>query len=270
MLRVTVPDVRAWRDGMDADGQAPATLNARVSAVSAFYSFMREAAIEARLPVQVANPAHAQFIKRTAKDPVSPTAALTRANAHRLMAMPVGDDVLALRDRAILNVFLYTAVRIGTACRLACDDFHDDVDDPVLEVHEKGRGRSKRRIGVHAHCAEAVREYVAAAGIVAGPLFRARKNSRSRGLGETAISTPSMYRMLLGYLEQLPHSLVEGGGCRYSPHSLRATTATLLDEAKVPIKRIQELLGHKDIRVTQGYIKLLRDTRKSASHDVPL
>jgi hypothetical protein len=42
--------------------------------------------------------------------------------------------------------------------------------------------------------------------------------------------------------------------CRYSPHSLRATTATLLDEAGVPIKRIQELLGHKDIRVTQAYI----------------
>ena len=54
------------------------------------------------------------------------------------------------------------------------------------------------------------------------------------------------------------------------PHSLRATTATLLDEAGVPIKRIQELLGHKDIRVTQAYIKLLRDTKKSASHDVPL
>jgi integrase len=38
----------------------------------------------------------------------------------------------------------------------------------------------------------------------------------------------------------------------------------------VPIKRIQELLGHKDIRVTQAYIKLLRDTKKSASHDMPL
>jgi integrase len=37
-----------------------------------------------------------------------------------------------------------------------------------------------------------------------------------------------------------------------------------------PIKRIQELLGHRDIRVTQAYIKLLRDTRKSASHEMPL
>jgi integrase len=54
--------------------------------------------------------------------------------------------------------------------------------------------------------------------------------------------------------------------CRYTPHSLRATTATLLDEAGVGIKKIQELLGHRDIRVTQTYIKLGNDTRKSASH----
>ena len=39
--------------------------------------------------------------------------------------------------------------------------------------------------------------------------------------------------------------------CRYTPHSLRATTATLLDEAGVGIKKIQDLLGHRDIRVTQ-------------------
>lgn len=76
------------------------------------------------------------------------------------------------------------------------------------------------------------------------------------------------------YLERLPGAMVEADDgsrdCRYSPHTLRATTATLLDEAGVPIKRIQELLGHKDMRVTRAYIKLLRDTKKSASHDMPL
>lgn len=58
--------------------------------------------------------------------------------------------------------------------------------------------------------------------------------------------------------------------CRYTPHSLRATTATLLDEAGVGIKKIQDLLGHRDIRVAQCHIKLGDDTRKSASHEVPL
>ena len=94
------------------------------------------------------------------------------------------------------------------------------------------------------------------------------------------MSQATMYGLLLSYLERVPGGMVEEEcddgrwleqeRCRYSSHSLRATTATLLDEAGVPIKRIQELLGHKDIRVTQAYIKLLRDTKKSASHDMPL
>lgn len=270
LLKVTVPDVQAWRDEMEAGGAAPATLNARITAVSRFFKYMREAAIEMRLPIQVPNPAHAQFIKRETTDPVRPTVPLTRTKAHRLMSLPTGDDVLAVRDRAILAAFLYTGIRIGTACRLTLSDFHDDPENPVLSVKEKGRKGSKRRLGAHFHCAEALREYIEVAGLEKGALFRARLNPRSKKLSEKPISQPSMYRLLLSYLERLPHSKDKEGRCRYSPHSLRSTTATLLDEAGIGIKRIQALLGHKDIRVTQQYIKLGDDTRKSASHDVPL
>ncbi len=277
MLSVSVDEVRAWRDFMVGDpndpeaGQAPATVNARVSALSAFYNFMREtAATELKLPVVVSNPAHAQFIRREGTEPRTPTIALKRNQAHKLMSLPKGDSVLATRDRAILAVFLYAGIRIRTACVLTVSGFQDDSEDPVLEISEKGRGKSKRRIGIHAHCAEALREHLTASRILEGPLFRARKNARSEELGATQISQPSMYRLLLSYLERLPHSRGDKGKSRYTPHSLRATTATLLDDAGVPITRIQELLGHKDIRVTEGYIKQLRDTRKSASHDVPL
>jgi len=127
-------------------------------------------------------------------------------------------------------------------------------------------------------CAEALRDYLERSGLSKGPLFRARTNPRSAKLGDRTMSQAAMYRLLLSFLERVPGAMVEEElpdgtnkkRCRYSPHSLRATTATLLDEAGTPIKRIQELLGHKDIRVTQAYIKLLRDTRKSASHDMPL
>jgi len=88
------------------------------------------------------------------------------------------------------------------------------------------------------------------------------------------MSEVALYRLALSYLERLPQAMVthEDGSttCRHSPHSLRRTTATLLHEVGVPIERIQELLGHKDIRVTRGYVKSSADTRKSASHDVPL
>lgn len=302
-LSASVPDVRGWRDELAAAGKAPATLNARLSAVSGFYRFMREVSVtELKLPIQVPNPAHAQFIGRESPEPVSPTSALTLSKAKRLIALPSRDHVLredeflakrykdnpsgledqlgvlVARDRAILATFLYTGARIGSVCALHIADLHDDEDDPTLSFHEKGRSRSKRRIGINFVCAEALRDYVERAKIEKGPLFRARLNPRSAKLGARAMSQAAMYRLVLSYLERLPGAMVEEERpdgtskkrCRYSPHSLRATTATLLDEAGVPIKRIQELLGHKDIRVTQAYIKLLRDTKKSASHDVPL
>lgn len=72
-----------------------------------------------------------------------------------------------------------------------------------------------------------------------------------------------MYLIILRYLEQLPGSLKEvelGDGtvktqCVYTPHSLRATTATLLLDAGVDIAKVQELLGHRHITTTQIYDK---------------
>jgi site-specific recombinase XerD len=58
--------------------------------------------------------------------------------------------------------------------------------------------------------------------------------------------------------------------CVYTPHSLRATTATLLLDAGVDIAKVQELLGHRHITTTQIYDKRRRTAKESASHDVPI
>jgi site-specific recombinase XerD len=58
--------------------------------------------------------------------------------------------------------------------------------------------------------------------------------------------------------------------CVYSPHSLRATTATLLLDAGEPIESVQDLLDHKHITTTQIYDKRRLSVRDSASHKVPI
>jgi site-specific recombinase XerD len=58
--------------------------------------------------------------------------------------------------------------------------------------------------------------------------------------------------------------------CVYTPQSLRATTATLLLDAGVDIRKVQDLLGHRHITTTQIYDKRRRSTSESASHDVPI
>jgi site-specific recombinase XerD len=58
--------------------------------------------------------------------------------------------------------------------------------------------------------------------------------------------------------------------CAYTPHSLRATTATLLLEAGVDIIKVKDLLGHRHVTTTQIYDKRRRGLKEGASHDVPI
>jgi site-specific recombinase XerD len=83
-----------------------------------------------------------------------------------------------------------------------------------------------------------------------------------------------MWRLIENYLERLPGAtkdvLREDGTtcceCVYTPHSLRATTATLLLDAGVDIIKVKDLLGHRHVTTTQIYDKRRRSTSESASH----
>ena len=277
MFRVSVADVQAWKDDMLGLQRAPKTINRRVSSVSSFYRYLAGVASEMRLPITVPNPAHAQFIARMNSDPINETKALSATRSRQLMGLPSGEGVIASRDRAILKFFLYSAARIGTACRLRVDDFHWDEDDTKMRLREKGH--HVRTIGLHFAAAEAVSEYLDHAGIVSGPLFRPRSGPRGSNLAPRHLTTTAMYEIVMGYLEQLPGALqpievAEDADpqwrCIYSPHSLRATTATLLLDAGVDITKVQDLLGHRHITTTQIYDKRRRTTAESASHDVPI
>jgi site-specific recombinase XerC len=62
----------------------------------------------------------------------------------------------------------------------------------------------------------------------------------------------------------------KGLECIYLPHSIRATTATLLLDSSVAIESVQDLFDHKHITTTQIYDKRRRSVRDSASHKVPI
>lgn len=112
-------------------------------------------------------------------------------------------------------------------------------------------------------------EYLDKAGIEKGPLFRARRGTWSEVLSERPMAPATMYLTIQAYLEQLPGA-IKDERCVFTPHSLRATTATLLLDAAVDITKVQELLGHRHITTTQIYDKRRRTTSESASHDVPI
>src|SRR5271165_6802297 len=163
LLRVSILDVQAFKEQMGQHGGAPKTINRRISSLSSFYKFLSGAAAELRLPITVPNPAHAQFISREVSDPVDETRALSETRARQLMGMPAGNSLLDIRDRAILKFYLYTGARIETGCKLSVSDFHQDGDEATLRFQLKG-ARAKTK-GIHFSAAEAITEYIKAAGI---------------------------------------------------------------------------------------------------------
>lgn len=272
LLTVSVDDVMAWRNSLDSSGAAPKTINRRIASVSSFYKYLQAVAAEMRLPIVVPNPAHAQFIGRSSRDPLEETKALTATRARQLMGLPAGDDLVAYRDRAIIRFYLYSGARLAAGCRLRAQDFHFEAEEATIRINEKGQKR--RTIGLHFAAADAISEYMKYAGIDSGPLFRPRSGPRSKTLANRQLSAHAMYRLLQKYLQQLPHSMRKDDGgalrCIYTPHSLRATTATLLLDSGVDIVKVQALLGHRHVTTTQVYDKRRRTAKDSASHDVPI
>jgi integrase/recombinase XerC len=272
LLTVSITDVQSFRKVMLDAKAAPKTINRRISSLSSFYKYLQGAAAELRLPITVPNPAHAQFIARESPDARDETRALSLVRARQLMNLPAGESVLDYRDRAILKLYIYSGIRLTTGCRLMVEDFHLDEGEATIRLIEKGN--KHRTIGLNPVAAQAIDEYLHRAELTSGPLFRPRRAPGSEELAGRAMGEVTMYRAILGYLERLPGAMKEYTGkdgkprqrCIYTPHSLRATNATLLLDGNIDIRKVQELLGHRHVTTTQIYDKRRRGTSDSASH----
>jgi integrase len=227
LLRVSVHQVQAYRDWLVGQAAAPKTVNRRLSSLSSFYKYLGAAAAELRLPIIVPNPAHAQFLPRAAGDPVEETQALTIARARQLMGLSAGEALPACRDRAILKFYVYSGVRLDTGCRLQVGDFRQDDRGATIRINEKGARR--RTIGLHYNAAQAIQEYLDHAGLTGGPLFRPLRSSRASEpkLADRPFTPTGMYKLIAGYLAQLPGAIYEEQRPDGAPEQRRLYTPPL-------------------------------------------
>ncbi len=152
------------------------------------------------------------------------------------------------------------------------EDLHIDEGEATIRLLEKGN--KHRTIGLNPVAAQAIDEYIHRAGLTSGPLFRPQRSPSSDELAERAMSEVTMWRVIVGYAKRLPGAMKEVTGKDgkprmrwiYTPHSLRATTAALLLDGTVDIRKVQDLLGHRHVTTTQIYDKRRRGTSDSASH----
>ena len=177
------------------------------------------------------------------------TPEITIKQARKLLSSINTDNVVGLRDKAIMSILIYTASRVGAVARLKLKDLYDTGDQYCLHFLDKG-GKS-REIPVRHDLQGLLRFYLQSTGSNLGdatdhPLFRTSIR-KTKTLSVRPMSAGDIGRMIKRRMKAC------GLPLRLSPHSFRVATITDLLHQGVPLSDVQHLAGHADPRTTKLY-----------------
>ncbi|HEV3141219.1 MAG TPA: tyrosine recombinase XerC [Vicinamibacterales bacterium] len=213
----------------------------------------------------------------TPKRDVRMPAHLSEREMEALIASAPDDTPLGRRDRAILELFYASGLRLGELCGL-------DVDDLNLGakmVRVLGKGGKERILPFNNSAAKAIRTYLKDREVLVGQEGRERREGRD---GKRFGSSPSRAsrlsnplfvnfrggRLTVRSVDRIVRrwAAASAAPTGISPHALRHSFATHLLQRGADLRTIQELLGHARLSTTQRYThvnaaQLLEVYRKS-------
>ncbi len=158
-----------------------------------------------------------------------------------LLTLPDEGDPLALRDRAILELFYASGLRVSELVGLRLEDIHLDLG----YLRCIGKGSKERIVPVGSRAVEAVRAYLSE---LRPQLVDGRSTDRLF-ISRTGrpIDRTNCWRLVVKYARRM------GVSGKLSPHTLRHCFATHLLAGGADLRVVQEMLGHADIATTQIY-----------------
>ena len=215
------------------------TMRRKLSTLSSFFRFLcREGYLQKNVVKSVPTP------KMENKLP----SFLSVDEMFRLIDLPDGEGFLVVRDRAMLEFFYSTGVRISELVSLKIEN----IDRTAQVVKVLGKGGKERLLPFGKKCGEALDKYKKAR---SDKVISTKENSEHlflnhRGKG---ISTRGVRKIIGKYVTtgNFPGKV--------SPHSIRHSFATHLLEGGADLRSIQELLGHSSLSTTQKYTHLTID-----------
>ena len=227
--KLQADQLRAFIAAEHRRGLSPKSLQRRLSACRSFYQWLLK---HSRIS---ANPTAAI---RAPKAPRKLPQVLDADEAKALVEVPT-DVPLGVRDRALLELFYSSGLRLSELCGLRWRDL--DIDNGLVTV--LGKGSKQRSVPVGSHARTALTEWKEAQKPAGdAPVFPGR--------GGAPIS-PRAVQMRLRLLAQR-----QGLFKRVHPHLLRHSFASHVLESSGDLRGVQELLGHADIATTQIYTHL--------------
>ncbi len=172
----------------------------------------------------------------------------------RLMKAPDLTKEKGLRDKAILELFFSTGLRLSELCSL-----NRDLDLSKEEFSIRGKGEKVRVVFLSGSAKEAIKNYLSKRKDMDEAMFV--DLSRRSGKGSRGRLTPRSIERAVKF-----YAIKAGISKRVTPHVLRHSFATDLLQNGADIRSVQMMLGHANISTTQIYThvtdKQLRDIHK--------
>lgn len=166
---------------------------------------------------------------------------ITPEELKRLLAIPKGDSLAELRDKAILECLFSTGLRVSELCSLS-----RDIDLSVDEISVRGKGGKIRVVFLSPEAKQAIKRYLDKRVDVDDALFIRINKERARA-GDLALDKRSVERIV----KQC--AIKAGISKKVTPHVLRHMFATDLLGNGADLRSVQMMLGHASITTTQIY-----------------
>ncbi len=276
-------NARAFLGELNRRGNSKSSAARKLSAIRAFGRYLRrEGLLDSDPASLVGTPKREQRIP----------AHLAVDEMSKLLEMPDAGDPLGRRDRAILELFYASGLRLSELVGLDLEDVN--LSSRVVRV--LGKGRKERIVPFNRSAADALRAWLAdreqfrrlwgqtpdaplhtaarRAGSDSGRRGSERQTPvprlRARATAEPLFLNYKGGRLSTRSVDKLVRRYVAACSTRFgiSPHALRHSFATHLLEAGADLRAIQELLGHARLSTTQRYTHVnaaqLLDTYRKA------
>ena len=176
---------------------------------------------------------------------------LTATDIEKMLNSFKGKGWQAVRDKAILELFYASGMRVSEMVNLKVDNVHFDLG----YVRCMGKGSKERIIPIGRRAIEAVQKYCQ----TARRKLNKDKTNVSLFLSRLGkkISRQSLWKIIKDCAKKA-HIKAE-----IKPHTLRHTFATHLLEHGADLRSVQEMLGHSDISTTQIYTHVDKERLKT-------
>ncbi len=224
--------IRNWVAGLYRQGIGGKTLQRKLSSLRSFYQYLiRNHKLKNNPAADIRAPKSARTLPDT----------LDIDTLSRLLDIPP-DSILAIRDRAIMELFYSSGLRLSELVNLNLDSI--DLTENMLRAI--GKGNKTRILPVGRKAVEALRKWLSERSTIAdieeSALFVSNRGQR--------ISTRSIQQRLNYWRKK------QGLEQHIHPHKLRHSFASHILESSGDLRAVQELLGHADISTTQIYTHL--------------